>query len=281
MTVKVVTDSTFDIPPELAQELGITVIPLHVVFGEKSYRDGVDISKDEFYDMLINGPVHPSTSVPSPQEFAEAYNRLAGETDEIISIHLTSKESGTYNSALLGSELVDKKCRVEVIDSYTLSVGCGLLVIAAAQEAKNGASLDTVTESVRGAIPRTHVLILLDTLKYVIRGGRLSKAQGLLGTALRVRPLLTIKDGELVQSGVARTKAKAEERLYRFATGFPRVKAIAVTYTTLQDEAKGLADRIKRAFPDAPIYLTRVGATLGTHAGPGAMGVAIIEDEAL
>ncbi|HEY49292.1 MAG TPA: DegV family protein [Dehalococcoidia bacterium] len=277
MTVKVVTDSTFDIPVELAQELGISVIPLYVVFGDKSYRDGVDISKDEFYDMLIHGSVHPSTSVPSPQDFAETYNKIADETNEIISIHLTSKESGTYNSALLGSQLVEKKCRIEVIDSATLSVGCGLLVIAAAQEARSGATLEQVAEVVRQSIPRTHILILLDTLKYVIRGGRLSKTRGLLGTALRVRPLLTIRDGELVQTGVARTKAKAEDRLYEFATGFARVKDIAVTYTTIHDEAKSLADRIQTAFPEAPLYITRVGATLGTHAGPGAMGIAIRE----
>ena len=277
MTVKVVTDSTSDIPPELLRELGITVVPIYVVFGNRSYRDKVDISADEFYDRLIHGSIHPTTSVPSPRDFADVYNKLTNETDEIISIHLTSKESGTYNSALLAKELVEKKCHIEVIDSVSVSTSLGLLVMAAAREARAGAKLEQVAVFVRRSIPRMHRMILLDTLKYVVKGGRLSKTQGLLGTVLRVRPLLTLRDGDLVMAGLARTKAKAVERLYDFAKGFSRVKGIAVPYTTALDEAKSLADRIKAAFPEAPIYLTRAGASLGTHAGPGAMSVAIRE----
>ena len=277
MTVKVVTDSTCDIPPPLLKELGITVVPIYVLFGQNSYRDRVDMSEEEFYDKLVHNSVFPTTSVPSPNDFAEVYNRLASETDEIISIHLTSKESGTYNSALLAKELVEEKCHIEVIDSLSISMSFGLLVMDAAREAKAGAKLEQVAEGVRRAIPRMHLLFLVDTLKYVVKGGRLSRPYGLLGTVLRARPLLTMRDGELMLSGVARTKAKAIERLYDFAKGFSRVKEVAVPYTTGHDEAKTLADRIKDLFPDAPVYLTRVGASLGTHAGPGAMGVAIRE----
>jgi len=279
MTVKVVTDSACDIPAPLAQELGIAVVPIYVVFGDKAYRDRVDIDDDEFYDKLIHGSVHPTTSVPSPKDFADVYNSLAHETDEIISIHLTAKESGTHNSALLARELVDKKCRVEVVDSQSISMSCGLLTIAAAKEALAGASLEQVADFVHRTIPRMHLMILVDTLKYVIRGGRLNKAQGLVGTVLRIRPLLTMRDGELVPAGVARTKARATERLYDFAKGFSKVKEVAVPYTTAHDEAKRLAERIKEAFPEAHMYLARVGASLGTHAGPGAMGVAIRECE--
>lgn len=277
MTVKVVTDSTCDIPPQLVQDLDITVVPIHVVFGDKSYRDKIDISEDEFYEKLIHGPVHPTTSVPTPKDFADVYNKLAEETDEIISIHLTSKESGTFNAALLAKELVTRKCRIEVVDSLSLSMALGLLVVEAAREAKAGASLDKVTELVRQAVPKVHLIILLDTLKYVVRGGRLSKAYGIIGSALRVKPILTLKEGDLSLMGVARTKAKAMERLYEFAKGFSKVKEIAVAYTTAQDEAKEFADRLKAAFPDVPLYLTRVGSSLGTHAGPGGMGVAVRE----
>jgi len=277
MTVKIVTDSTSDIPEQLAEELGITVVPVYVVLGGKSFRDRVDIGAEEFYSRLSQDSLFPSTSVPSPKDFAEVYNRLAKETDEIVSIHLTSKESGTYNSALLATELVDKRCRIEVIDSLSVSMSCGLLVIAAAKEARAGAGIDRVAELVRRSIPHMHLLIMLDTLKYVVKGGRLGRTQGLLGTVLRVRPLLTLREGDLSVAGVTRTKVKAVERLYDFVKGFPRVEEVAVAYTTTHDEAKLLADRIKALFPEAPLYLARVGPSLGTHAGPGAMGVAVRE----
>jgi DegV family protein with EDD domain len=277
MTVKVVTDSTCDIPPQLMQDLDITVVPIYVVFGDKSYRDKLDISEDEFYDKLIHGPVHPTTSIPTPKDFADVYNKLAEKTDEIISILITSRESGTYNAAVMAKELVTKKCRIEVVDSLSMSMALGLLVTEAGRLAKTGASLDKVAESVRQAVPKVHLILMLDTLKYVVRGGRLGKAYGLIGSALRVKPLLTLKEGDLSLVGIARTKAKAVERLYEFAKGFSRVKEIAVSYTTAHDEAQAFADRLKAAFPGVPLSLTRVGSSLGTHAGPGGMGVAVRE----
>ncbi len=277
MTVKVVTDSTCDIPPKLMQDLDITVVPIYVVFGDKSYRDKLDISDEEFYDKLIHGPVHPTTSIPTLRDFADVYNKLAEKTDEIISIHLTSKESGTFNAAVMAKELVTRKCRIEVIDSLSLSMALGLLVIEAGRQAKAGASLDKVVEAVRQAIPKVHLILMLDTLKYVVRGGRLGKAYGLIGSALRVKPILTLKEGDLSLVGVARTKAKAVERLFEFVKGFPKVKELAVSYTTAHDEAQAFADRLKAAFPDVPLNLTRVGSSLGTHAGPGGMGVAVRE----
>ena len=279
MTVKVVVDSTSDIPAQLAKEWDITVVPAYVVFGGKSYRDRLDISEDEVYNRLDNDSVFPTTSVPSPQNFADVYNKLADETDEIISIHVTSRESGVYNSALLGRELVNKKCHIEVIDSLSVAMSYGILAIAAAKEAKAGASLEKVAEVVRQSIPRMHLLLVLDTLKYVIRGGRVGKGYGLLGSVLRVKPLLTLRDGKLMLAGVARTRAKAIKRLYDFVESFPQVSEVAVSYTTSKEEAEALAEQIKANFPDIPLYFTRVGPVLGTHAGPGAMGVAVREAE--
>ena len=277
--VKVVTDSTADIPPEIIRELDIAVVPIYVVFGDKVYRDRVDIGEDDFYRRLVSDSVFPTTSVPSPKDFADVYSRLANDTDEIISIHLTSKESGIYNSALLGKQLVEKKCHIEVVDSQSISMSYGLLAMAAAREARAGASLSQVVESVRRSIQRIHILFLVDTLKYVVRGGRIGKAQGMLGTVLGVRPLLTMRDGDLSISGIARTRLKAVQRLYDFAGGFPGLKEAAVLYTTDRDEAEALAKRIEAAFPQAPVYVTRVGPALGTHAGPGAMGIVVREGE--
>ncbi len=275
--VKIVTDSTCDVPADLIKELGITVVPVYTVFGDKSYRDRVDIDDDEFYYKLTHDPIHPTTSVPTPKDFADVYNKLAEETDEIVSIHLTSKESGTYNSALLGRELVTRKCRIEVIDSLSVSLGLGLIVMDAAREAKAGKKLEQVAELARQTVPKVHLMILVDTLKYVIRGGRLSKAHGIIGAVVKVKPMLTLKEGDLSLVGISRTKVKAVERLYEFAKGFSKVKETAVAYTTDHEGAKGFADRVKALFPQAPLYITRVGSALGTHAGPGAMGVAVME----
>jgi DegV family protein with EDD domain len=280
MTLRVVTDSTCDIPPELAEELGIRIVPIYVMFGEETYRDRVDMGADEFFARLVTNNVHPTTSVPSPKDFADIYNELAEDADEIISIHLTAKESGTYNSAVLAKDLVSKKCRIEVVDSESISMSLGMLVLAAARAARSGAKLDEVAEMVRSNVPRIHLMILVDTLKYVVRGGRLNRPTGLVGTVLRVRPLLTMKEGDLRPVGVARTKARAVESLFNFAKRFSGVKELAVAYTTEHDEADSLLGRLKAAFPDATGYLARVGPSLGTHAGPGAMGVAIWEAEA-
>ena len=277
MAVRVVTDSTADIPPAILRELDITVVPIYVVFGDKAYRDRLDMGEDEFYHRLSLDGVFPTTAVPSPKDFADVYSELAKETDEIISIHLTSKESGIYDSALLAKDMVQKKCRVEVIDSQTISMSYGLLAMAAAREAKAGAGLSQVAEMVRRSVPQTHILFMVDTLKYVVRGGRVSRARGVLGSVLGVKPLLTLKDGHLTLSTVARTRAKAIERLYDFAKGFPRAKEAAVLYTTDREEAEALAGRLRAASTGVPVHLARVGPALGTHAGPGAMGVAVRE----
>ncbi|MBM4445506.1 MAG: DegV family protein [Chloroflexi bacterium] len=275
--VKVVTDSTSDIPTDVLQDLCISVVPLYVVFGDKTYRDRVDIREEDFYRRLTTELTLPTTSVPPPQDFADVYNRLADETDEIISIHLTAKESGTYNSARLGRDLVRKKCRVEVVDSQSISMACGLLAMAAAREAMAGRSLDQVTEIVRRSLHRTHILFMVDTLKYVVRGGRIGKAQGMLGSVLGVKPLLTMRDGDLSLSGVARTRARAVQRLFDFARGYPRLTEAAVPYTTNREAADKLAEDVRRAFPGAAVHVTRVGPALGTHAGPDSMGMVVME----
>jgi DegV family protein with EDD domain len=216
MAIKVVTDSTADLPDQLVKELGITVVPVYVRFGDKVYRDRVDISEDEFYERLTHDPVHPSTVQPGPQDFLEVYRKLSPDADGIVSIHVSGKLSGTCNSALMAKDMLEGGCPVEVVDSETLSMSLGLTAIVAAQMAEAGESLDKVVEEVKQAIPKIHLLAFLDTLEYLKRGGRIGKVKALLGSVLSVKPMLAVKDGELVPAGQVRTRAKGIDKLFDF-----------------------------------------------------------------
>jgi DegV family protein with EDD domain len=276
MTVKIVTDSTADLPDELVKEMGITVVPLYVRFGEEVLRDRVDISEDEFYERLQHDPVHPNTTQPSPQDFVDVYQKLSA-ADGIVSIHLSAKLSGTCSSALQAKGMVVKECSVEVVDSETLSMALGLVVITAAEAAKAGKSLDEVVEAAKQAMPKMHLLFLLDTLKYLLLGGRIGKAKALLGSVLNVKPMLTVKDGELVPAGQARTRAKGMDKLFEFVKEVADIQDLAVVYNTTPDEAQALAERIGSVFDREKIRIARVGPGLGVHGGPGAMIVAFRE----
>jgi len=275
--VKVVTDSTSDIPPEIAAKLGITVVPAYVHFGDRSYRDGVDMSADELYRRMLDGPVHPTTSAPAPGDFTEAFSRLARETDEIVSVVVTSKQSAIYDSALMGKEALKQRCRVEVIDSQSVTMGLGLMAILAARRAQAGASIEEVLEAVRQAIPRTHGMAVLETLKYALRGGRLSKAGTLIGALVKVRPILTIRDGIIGPSGVARTHAKGIERLCDFVRRHLPVDDIAIVHSSSPQEAQSLAEQIKSMVPQSQPIIARLSAALGVHGGPGALVVTLRE----
>ena len=277
MTVKIVTDSSADLPAQLVQELGITIVPLYVRFGEKVYRDRVDISEDEFYQRLLHDPVHPSTIQPTPQDFANVYQKLSPKADGIVSIHMSAKLSGTYNSALQGKEMIEKGCPIEVVDSQTTSMGLGLIDIAAAIVAKAGEGLPTVMEEVKQAIPNIRLLFLLDTLEYLLLGGRIGKAKALLGSILNVKPVLILKDGEVVPAGQVRSRAKGIDRLFDFVKSASNIQDLAVVYNTTPDEAQALEERIGTIFTKEQIKLARVGPMLGVHSGPGALAVALRE----
>jgi DegV family protein with EDD domain len=275
MTIKIVTDSTADLPPALAEELGITVVPLYVRFGNETYRDRVDITEDEFYQRLMNDPVHPSTSQPTPQDFANVYRELSKQADGIVSIHISGKLSGTCNSALQAKELVAAECPVEVVDSEMVSMGLGLLATEAATIANSGKGLQQVVEEVKQSISSTHVWALFDTLKYLALGGRIGKAKALLGTILNIKPLLVVKDGEMAPASQARTRAKGIGMLYDYVNTVTDIQDLSVVYSTTPDEAQVLADRIGAIFDRSWIRLARLGPVLGVHAGPGALAVAL------
>jgi len=277
MAIKVVTDSTADLPSELAQELGITVVPIYVRFGEEVYRDRVNISEDEFYQRLEHTQVHPSTIQPGPQDFLEVYRKLSSEADGIVSIHISGKLSGTCNSALMAKEMMEAGCPIEVIDSQTVTMGLGLIVIVAGTMANAGESLDKVVEGVKQTIPKIHFLALFDTLKYLLLGGRIGKAKALLGSILNVKPMLSLKEGEVVPAGQVRTRAKGIDRLLEFAQNAVNIQDLAIVYSTTPDEAQNLAERIGSIFDRKRIKIARVGPALGVHMGPGALLVATRE----
>jgi len=247
------------------------VVPIYVRFGEEVYRDRVSISEDEFYERLTHDPVHPSTTQPGPQDFLEAYQKLSADADGIVSIHISGKLSGTCNSALMARDMLEGGCPVEVVDSETLSMSVGLIAIAAAEMAKAGESMDKIVEAVKKAVPETYLFFLLDTLEYLKRGGRIGKAKALLGSILSVKPMLTIKDGELVPAGQARTRAKGIDKLFDFVENAGNIKDLAVVYNTTPDEAQNLAERLGSVFDKEKIRMARVGPGLGVHGGPGAI----------
>jgi len=277
MTVKIVTDSTADLPSQLAQQLGITVVPVYVRFGEKVYRDRVDISEDEFYQKLLESSIHPTTSQPSPSDFASVYSKLSTETDEIVSIQVTSKLSGTYNSALQGRGMAGIRCRVEVVDSQSVSMGLGLITMAAARLAEAGESLQRVMEEIGQAIPNIRLLAVFDTLKYLLRGGRIGRAKALLGSMLNVKPMLTMRNGELCPAGLCRTRSKGMERLLNLVRNTLNTQELAIVHSTTPDEAGSLRERIGVTLDKRQIHLARLGPALGVHGGPGTLILALRE----
>lgn len=273
MSVRVVTDSTSDLPGQVARELGITVVPVNVHFGLDTFKDGVDIEADQFYQRLLTGSVLPKTSAPSPGIFKEAYSKLAGEGHDIVSIHISSKLSGTYESALAGKRSMDGKGRIEVFDSKSATMGLGLIAVAAAKAAGSGAGLDEVGALVKEAIQTTYVAAALDTLDFLQKGGRVGKAQALLGSILSIKAIISLAEGEVVPLERVRTRARATDRMYQLLEQRLPAREVAVIYSTETDEADKLLARVKEVFPQQRVYRSRFGPVLGTYVGPGSLGI--------
>ncbi len=276
MTIRFVTDSASDIPREVAQKLGINIVPLTVSFGKEVYRDGVDLSAGEFYTKLAQSKILPKTSQPPVANFIDIYKTLAQQDSEIISIHLSKKLSGTYNAALLAKEAVGKSCHIEIVDSESLSMGLGLTVISAAKAIRDGVSFKEALDIVRQNISRIHLLASFQTLEYVEKGGRLGKGKAILGTLLRVKPLITLREGEVQPFGMARTKMGALHRLYDFIRTLLHIRELSIMYTTGFEEVKILAKLLNPLFPQDRIFVAQAGSILGTHTGPGTLAVAAL-----
>ena len=277
MAVKVVTDSTSDIPPEFVESLGITVVPCNVNFGTETFKDGVDLSAEAFYQRLIKGSQFPSTSQPSPGDFVVTYERVGEDADGIVSVHVSSRLSGTYNSAIQAKEQAGVKCPIEVVDSYQASCGMGVVAIAAAQKASKGASLEEVAETARSAADRAELFFLMDTLEYLQKGGRIGKARALVGTVLKIKPMIVLRDGVVHELGKARTFSKGVARLQELAREFAPLELAYVPFTTNPEVAQEIAESLRELLPEGSEPLVaQAGPTIGTYAGPGAVGIGLL-----
>jgi DegV family protein with EDD domain len=277
LTIRVVTDSTADLPPELIKEFDVIIVPAYVGFGKKTYKDGVDISQDEVYQKMVTENIPATTSQPPPADFADVYKKLLKETDEIVSIQATSKLSGLYSSALQGKDMASGGNRIAVVDSLSVSMGLGMMTLLAARMAKAGEDLSSIVEELKQTIPQMRLWGLFDTLKYLLRGGRIGKAKALLGSVMNIKPILTIHDGELHPTGLARNRAKGIERLISNLKSCVNVQEVAVVHSTTPDDAQTLKERVSALFDRGPIHVSRLGPALGVHGGPGTLVLALRE----
>jgi len=277
MGVKIITDSTSDIPESIISDLDIEVVPLNIHIGQDNFKHGVDIGTDEFYTKLLTGSELPKTSQPSPGEFLDVYNKFLDQSDAIVSIHVTSKLSGTYNSAIQAKSELNITKPIEVVDSATVSMALGLIVIRAAKIAKDGGTLEEVLKEIEHCSSNTEVLVVLDTLEYLEKGGRIGKASALIGSILSLKPILTVEDGIVGTFGKARTFTKAMNSLEEAIKGFTPVSDASVFYSTDKGVADDMIDRLSGIVEPDKLVVSRIGPTVGTYAGPKAIAVAVIK----
>ncbi len=276
MSVKIVTDSTCDLPEEITADLGVTVVPLYINVGQKSYLDGVEMSRQEFYERLPTFEDHPQTASPGPEMFRETYERLANEgAQEILSIHISISLSGTLNTAQLAAEATDA-VPVTVFDSGQLSVGTGFLVKTAAKAAAAGRSIAEIVDELKERTRRTHLFAALDTLEFLQRSGRMNWAVSKIGGLLRIKPLLTMHDGEPNVQQVRTTK-RAVQRLLDMLEDLAPLEELALVHTQAPETIRELRERARHLFPEGkePIE-AEVTPVIGAHIGPGAAGFACV-----
>lgn len=273
--VRIVTDSTADIPAEMAQNLGIVVVPSYVVFGTETYRDGVELTKEQFYAKLAGSRIVPTTAAPPPSAYEEVYRQLSAETNEIVSIHLAANLSGLYSAAAVAAKNVSGT-QIAVIDSRQVTMGCGWMAVAAAEAARRGEPLQRIVELVESMKRRTHVLAVLDTLEFVYRGGRTGWAPAVIGTLLQIKPLVHVQMGEVRLVERIRSWRRALERLIARVHEEGAFERLMVLHANAPEAAEQLADRLRTIYPAWQRLIGQAGITVASHAGPGAVGLACV-----
>jgi DegV family protein with EDD domain len=278
MKISIVTDSTCDLPAETAGKYGITVVPLSINVGERSYLDGVDITRKEFYNQLPNFNPHPKTAAPGPEVFQQAYNRLADEgAQAIISIHISETLSATVNSARVAARDFTR-IPVTVIDSAQLSLGMGFLVEQAAQMAQAGKSVNEILSALKGSMPRAYVFAALNTLEYLRRSGRMNSAIATFGELLQLKPLLHMNMGNATAHRT-RTRSKSIARLFEWLRKYAPYEKLAIVHAGVEEEARVLHQLAKSFLADGEIPIVQITPVLGAHLGIGALGFACISKE--
>ena len=276
MTVRVVTDSACDLPQELIDEHEIVVVPLTIRFGTEELVDREELSTAQFWQRLRESDVLPETAAPSAGAFEKAFRDLIGQdASGIICINLSSRLSATMQAAKLAADAVGPECPVQVVDSLTCSMGVGELCLAAARQAADGAELDAIVADVTARRDRTRLYGALDTLEFLKKGGRVGNARALLGSMLSIKPVVEVRDGVVEEAGKVRTRSKSLKLLADKVTAQP-VDSLAVLHGEA-DDADELLDMLGNDFPRDQIRVGVVGPVIGTHAGPGVIGVTFVE----
>jgi DegV family protein with EDD domain len=275
MAVKVITDSTADLSPEIIKRFNIGVVPIYVRFGNDVYRDGIDLSSDGFFEKLTTSIIHPATSQPTPADFSGIYAKHSGNSDGIISIHISSKISGTCNSALVAKAMFESSCPIEVVDSTFNSGGLALVVMAAARLARRGKSLPEVLKETRLAISQIEMLGMFDTMKYLARSGRVNRAIAATSNILNVKPLLTFRDGEIVRAGMVRAVSRGMDHICDFVSSKENIRELVIVHSAAPERAAELRQRLDSLFPAKKIVVLKMGAALGANGGPGVILVAL------
>ena len=279
-SVAIVTDSISSLTQAQGGEYGVHIVPIHIFFGTQAYRDGIDLNAERFYSLLNGSKQIPTTSQPTAADFLQCYTQLVGQAEAVVSIHASKKVSATVDSARAAcTELPDLP--IHVVDCQTFSMGQGLIVLAAARAAAAGKSATEIVQIVKDLIPKTRVIFTVETLEYLRRGGRIGGATALLGTALRIKPILHIADGRVEPLEKPRTRKRAVTRLLDLMAehvgSSDRVHA-AVLHCNVPDAAERLAQEMATQFRCIELHTVEAGPTIGAHGGPGTLGVTSYTD---
>jgi DegV family protein with EDD domain len=276
MTISIVTDSTNDLPQEMVEQFNIQVLPMYINIGDEGFQDGVDITRQEFYNRLPSSDPFPTTAAPSIDQFTTTYSQLMNEgADEILSIHISSSLSAVMDVAQKAADQFNE-IPVTVYDSDQLSLGTGFQVLRAAQAARQGLSMKEILELLKDQSSRTHVFAALDTLEFLRRGGRMNSVMAGLGSVLQIKPILTMHAGTPGAERV-RTKERALQRLLDLASDLGELEQLALVHTNARLEAEALWQKAKPLFQDDENPLSvDVTPVLGAHLGPGAVGFTCI-----
>ena len=273
--VAVVTDSTSSLTQAIGKEYGLHIIPEYVIFGDQTYQDGINLDAETFYPLLKNSKKLPTTSQPSVQDFVKLYSDLSQEAEAIVSIHISQKMSATLDSARAACQQLPGVA-IQVIDSQSVSMGLGLIAIAAARAAAAGKEFGEVVALVEELIPKTNVIFTVETLEYLYKGGRIGGATALMGSVLSIKPVLYLKDGRIEPLEKVRTKKRATDRVLELMTervGESNSVHAAIMHCSIPEEAAALGKEVTARFQPAELLITDAGPIIGTHAGPGTLGI--------